>query len=516
MKKIILALLLISNSVYGQTLLEHTFNHSLNFGITDMLDLEDGNLLFTANAQPQNSDSILALVLKTDTAFNIQWVKRYKAFARDNFSIIRQANDGNFFLGGVMKQQFISQSGSSIYKIDPQGNVMWRKVYSRTADDRILEIFEQGDGSLMLFVRHGVTNQPTKIIHTDSVGNMISQRTYKIGNDGVKAEDVTTDNNGVFYMGGPWRDAQNNFYGFFITAVDESGLLWHKRYSLSRTSSVYSLDFTTDGFIIASGYLRDTTTAFEFHPVILKFDPTGNLVWGKEYREIGGNSANFFRPFAIDNGEMYVSGYVMDGINRNGLLAKLNTNGDLLWSNAYRKFTYHSIGEVRELFDDRLLLNSGANNAPYMLITTSEGISACSRDSISFANSSITVTDTSITPIVIDPMVIENIPAITIGTTILSDSALCATAVSVQEIEKDLQVELYPNPSDLQLVVSADVDLYEVDGVYAVNILGSRIVPPYTVSGSELIVDISSLSGGVYTLLIQINEQRISKKFVKW
>jgi hypothetical protein len=64
----------------------------------------------------------------------------------------------------------------------------------KTLNDRVLDIFEQADNTLMIFIREGVNNRPTKVIHANEDGDILSQRAYYVHNNmGLLANAVVAD-----------------------------------------------------------------------------------------------------------------------------------------------------------------------------------------------------------------------------------------------------------------------------------------------------------------------------------
>ena len=189
---------------FSQPIVEKTFSNEIKFTLSDGVQFDDGNWMFSAFAYSLTpGDSAMSIVLKTDSTFSLLWAKRYKHLRRDDFSCLTPLKDGNVLIGGTMRQTFSLEDGGSIYKLDTAGNVIWHLMYDEDFDDRVLDIFEQEDSTLMIFIREGVTNRPSKIIHATSQGSIISQRAYTVdSNLGLLANAVVADESENYYFSG--------------------------------------------------------------------------------------------------------------------------------------------------------------------------------------------------------------------------------------------------------------------------------------------------------------------------
>lgn len=79
------------------------------------------------------------------------------------------------------------------------------------------------------------------------------------------------------------------------------------------------------------------------------------------------------------------------------------------------------------------------------------------------------------------------------------------------------QLNVYPNPTRDRITISSETAIQDLQNVEVLNLIGRKISnPKYDIySSREAVVDLNSLSTGVYLLSFEINGERIVKKIVK-
>jgi hypothetical protein len=192
------------------------------------------------------------------------------------------------------------------------------------------------------------------------------------GNDG--GFSVATDVSGNVYMAGitqsytgiAYNGFQNSFGGGIVDAYlvkfDSSGnRLWATYYggtgnemaffggkmgvATDRFGNVFLAGFTNSTTGIASGGFQNSLGGSAVNAYLVKFDSTGNRIWGTYY---GGINADKAYSVAIDNeGNVYMAGIAgsaglafggfqnTSGGLSDALLVKFDTNGNRLWATYY-------------------------------------------------------------------------------------------------------------------------------------------------------------------------------------
>lgn len=519
MKNILLSLCLsISFSVsVAQPLLEKVLSNEIKLALSDGLRFDDGSWMFSAYGYSITpGDSAMAMVIKTDSSFQPIWAKRYKHLRRDDFSCITALSDGNVLVGGTMRQSFSLDDGGSVFKLDTAGNVIWHLMYAEDFDDRVLDIFEQADSSLMIFIREGVTNRPTKIIHANKNGGIISQRAYTVDSTsfGLLANNVVADENEQYYFSGSVfiQGTQE----LFVCGVNASNLLWYKRFrfddrSVGSFSSTYN---PADQSIILGGTITDTVGIF-VNIWLAKIDLLGDVKWAKEYGQDLGytESVSVIKP--LDNGDLMMLGRAFDDQGSQGFAMRLDAMGNKIWERAYDPISpSFGIGDAFFLPDGRMVINANSGEEVYLLQTAADGTAACSNSEISLNVADLALTDTIYALSVDNPGIVEMIPALEVTDVLVQDSVRCASSVSIETFPTR-PLELYPNPVQDRLTVVLPQRIDQQVGCVILDALGRTIPAPMVQNGAEIVIDAAGLSPGVYWLRLSIDGENFARTFVR-
>lgn len=503
---------------FGQTVIEKVLSNEIKFTLSDGVRLDDGTWMFSAFAYSITpGDSAMAMVVKTDSSFNPLWAKRYKNLRRDDFSCITLLKEGNVLVGGTMRQNFSNQNGGSVFKLDTAGNVIWQLLYEEDFDDRVLDIFEQADSSLMIFIREGVTNGPTKVIHATKDGSILSQRTYALDSNpslGLLANSVVVDENEQYYFSG--SVANQGAQELYVCAVNDANFLWYRRFRFNDRSigSFTSTYIPSDQSIILGGSIADTVGIF-VNIWLAKIDLQGNVKWMKEYGQDLGYTENAAGIKPLPNGDLLMFGSVFDDQGSQAFVMRLDSLGNKIWEKGYDPASPRfGIGDLFLLPDGRMLLNAGSGEDAYLLTTSADGQNACSSSTVSFNVADLTATEATYPLSSSNPMVQEVIPIVTIAEVVVNDSLLCANSVGIENLA-EVALEIYPNPAQDQLIVVLPEGFAKQHSCTLIDALGRKIAPKMNRSSREIEIDLSDLAKGIYWIYLSGDGKVASRSFVR-
>ena len=444
---VVCALVAFTQSVY-----ERELDNDLNFSVGDIQHLNNGDLLMACQANPASYDSSMAILLRTDSLMNPQWAKRFNIFEKDFVSRITPLSDGNYLLGGTARQWvFGTASASCVYKVDPDGNVLWHKVYNvvpSAYDDSILELFERPDGSLMIFIRYGVSNYPTKIIHADASGNVLSARTYYLDSMGVFAESVARDINDTYFMGGTIYHPDTELYSAFVCAVDADFLLWFRRYDFDRDVSCNNIAYTGDGNLAINGSIPDTLYPNTYNSWIVQLGLQGSVLWANEYGQ-----EQAFNEFgtgltALDDGSLVAVGQANTFAGFDAMAFSVDSSGEVQWGNTYHHYDYQAARAATVLPDGRLVVSGTNLTAAYLLQTDHHGVSACSGSTLNLVHTNLNVAAIPQTPTEETPEMAPTTPEYEVTNLAVNSTEICNGQVQVEDVEYHSPLlEIYPVPA---------------------------------------------------------------------
>ena len=225
------------------------------------------------------------------------------------YSVVQTSDGGYAMAGSTAVRNAIGIYNDSVYlvKTDSAGTMLWNKTYGGTGHALGYSVIQTSDGGYAVAGTIGFTvpggppniyNDSVYLVKTDSVGNMLWNKTYgETGNDGGSSVIQTSD--GGYVIGGT-----------MLIKTDASGnMLWNKTYS----GLVIS---TSDG-----GYAILGTT-------LIKTDASGNMLWNKTY------SGSSFAQTS-DGGYVIAGGSASprQGVN----LVKTDSLGNMLWNETYEE-----------------------------------------------------------------------------------------------------------------------------------------------------------------------------------
>ena len=181
-----------------------------------------------------------------------------------------------------------------------------------------------------------------RLAKTDEYGNEEWSQTYKIfavANEQVAF--VSELPNGEIIVGG----RQNN-YPYLMKTNSEGESIWENTFESDTTHNVQEGYLSTDGNIILAGY----TSGLVQFPFILKFNLDGELIWQKYISSVNQFVMGSIQPTS-DGGFILVGNL---GVEIS--LLKLDSLGEIEWSQAYEFSTYDQGYAVAETLDKGFLL----------------------------------------------------------------------------------------------------------------------------------------------------------------
>ena len=258
-------------------------------------------------------------LLKLDASGNIQWERSYGFSGSDQLFSVIQTTDGGYFTGGFLDVSASGGDGNNGFtdtnntsntkatqhgvgefwghKLDANGDMMWRRYFGGTNNDRAYQILEAEDGGILM-----------------------------VGASESNDFDIT--------------DPRGS-YDFWAVRIDSSGgLVWEQSYGGSEIDIAYAATKTPDGGYILIGDSRsddlDVTDPKGNADVwLVKIDDQGNLLWQKNLGGSNFESARAIIPFgagyALTGGARSADGDVTVNNGQNDIwIATIDLNGNLI------------------------------------------------------------------------------------------------------------------------------------------------------------------------------------------
>jgi hypothetical protein len=278
-----------------------------------------------------NSDVYL---IKTNSVGDTLWSRTYGGSERDVGLSVQQTTDGGYIVAGFT-YSFGVGDYNDIYliKTDSNGDTLWTRTYGGSSYDQGFSVQQTSDGGYIIggeTYSFGAGLNDVYLIKTDSNGDTLWTRTY--GTDSYeygRSVQQTTDG-GYIVTGWTYNYPYDDLY---LIKTDYYGnTLWTRIYEGSGNDRGYSVRQTADGGYIVTG-TTDSFGAGGYDVWLIKATSTGGIQWTRTYGGSEWDGANSVQQ--TTDGGFIVTGYTYSFGARDVYLIKTNSIGDTLWSRIY-------------------------------------------------------------------------------------------------------------------------------------------------------------------------------------
>jgi len=454
----------------------------------------DGGYIIGANSWSNDGDVTENLgfqdiwIVKTDASGDIEWQRSIGGSSSETIYAIQQTTDGGYIVGGETISNDGDVSGNHgsrdywVVKLDHEGNIEWQKCLGGSSDETAMSVKQTTDGGYIVTgytysndgdVSGNYGDFDYWLVKLDPVGNMEWQKTYG-GSNGDFAYSIQQTADGGYVMAGYTisedGDVSNN-HGegdAWVVKVDSSGNMeWEKSFGGSGSEEATYIQQTADnGYILAGG----TTTQNDgdvsgYHGIkdywVVKLDETGNMEWQKCLGGSGYDSASSIQQ-AIDGG------YIVTGTTE-------STDGDVSGNGQGFSIAWTVKLDASGAIAWQKCVGGGGTGANDIQQTTDGGF-------IFIGWQILSVFDTDVWVIKLEAEIL--------GTT-----------------EFENQIALYPNPTTGIVNIQTKE---KINSVSVYNAAGQK-VEFNSLNKENTSIDISSLSGGIYFIELNLNNKTIKR-----
>jgi len=185
-------------------------------------------------------------------------------------------------------------------------------------------------------------------------------KTYGGPNDDL-AHWIQQTSDGGFIIAGETSSSGAGFADFWILKLNANGeVAWQKTYGGSNDDIAYSIQQTSDGFIVVG--MSDSFSNPLGDIWVLKLSTNGEVIWQKTYRESGSNLARYV--LSISDGFVVAGETSSFGTgNADFWVLKLNSSGDVIWQKTYGGSNNDRIYSIQKTPSDNGFIIAGETSS---------------------------------------------------------------------------------------------------------------------------------------------------------
>ncbi|MCD6532132.1 hypothetical protein J7K99_06795 [bacterium] len=216
---------LVRTDSVGDTLWTRTYGGTLSDVAYALALTADGGSIVAGATYSFGAGEDDVYVLKFDPAGDTLWARVYGGPENDAGYAVAQTSDGGYIIAGTTSS--FGAGGYDVYllRLNPDGDTLWTRTYGGANDDGAHSVAQTPDGGYILVgstFSFGAGSNDVYIIKTDSVGNLLWQRTVGgHGNDAGSSLDLTTD--GGFIITGYTTSSGAGGYDVYLVKADSFG-----------------------------------------------------------------------------------------------------------------------------------------------------------------------------------------------------------------------------------------------------------------------------------------------------
>ena len=327
--------LVMSLDVMGMPVWSRAYGGNAIDNAKDMIMTADGNYIFAGATRSMGVGQSDAFVCKIDIAGTVIWASAAgTATLSEAANAVHECSDGSIIIAGT--QVVAARNEIMVAKLNAAGGLLWMRTIQGANNDEAHAIVQASDGN---YIVTGFTNSwgsgfdDAFILKFDPNGNLLWMKVF----GGASTERSTSLANladGGIIVGGLVESWGNGSRDFLAAKFDVNGnYQWSNAIGGPNYDEGMAIDQTRDGGYAIVGNRQDPGNAWSV--VSAKLDPLGNLLWGNY---VGG--PNFENGEGItatlDTGYAWV-GYTNSwGFGGNEVLvARFAIDGDNCWGNPW-------------------------------------------------------------------------------------------------------------------------------------------------------------------------------------
>lgn len=267
-----------------------------------------------------------------------QWFKTYGNNGVQNGESIKviEASDGSFLVSG---REDNASFNAVLFKVDNQGNFLWKRKILSGGNDQFLDVIETSTGD---YICVGTTNSfgsssSCLVVKFSLNGTILLNRVFS--RPGVQhAKEIIEKSNGNFVIFGTNPTVSG---GLMFEITPSFNVVWAKSYTSNNLIHFGNAIQKANGNFVIVGFTDISVTGGSRENILVEIDSLGVPVWSRIYGT-GVNERGADIALTVDNEIIFTSG----GYNNSTsdlLCIKTDSVGGFIWGKLYGGSNYEYI-----------------------------------------------------------------------------------------------------------------------------------------------------------------------------
>ncbi|GEM_PF-3642847 len=219
--------------------------------------------------------------VKTNSSGDKVWIKTSKCesgvcYGSFPENVVQQTTDGYIILTGTGDNYIYIY----LIKTDASGNQQSTKALHQNENVKEIgySLQQTSDGGYIITGRKYINRRCVYLVKMDSSLNEQWSKTFCTGSGDSEGRSVRQTSDGGYIIAGYKEGSGDNYGDIYLLKTDSSGnTVWEKTFGRSNWDGGYSVQQTSDGGYIVTGYTNDGRN----HIYLIKTDSSGNKLWEK-------------------------------------------------------------------------------------------------------------------------------------------------------------------------------------------------------------------------------------------
>lgn len=318
---------LIKTDMEGETLWTNAYGGSSNDYGYSVVEASDGGYVVAGYTDSYGMGSWDVYIVKVTSSGSVVWTKTYGVFEGDGAYSIARTSDNGYILTGFTERLSGALFQWDVYllRTDSAGDTLWTKRFGGGTHDFGYSVIQTVDGGYAIAgytCSFGAGGWDAYLIKTDGAGNFEWQRTFGGGASDYAYCVKQTPDGGYIMTGSTSSFGLGDEQVYLIKTDGNGGQVWASAYGGLLRDGGYCVELTSDGGYIITGFSE--SGAYGENLYLLKVDSNGDTLWSKRYG--GGGYDRGYSVIKLADGGYVIAGETFSFGDANGNVYLIRTD----------------------------------------------------------------------------------------------------------------------------------------------------------------------------------------------